>query len=146
MRSPMPTGSKTGSEPDKRINIVIGVGSDEAYGVDMSGFEDDGYIIREHGGDVLIFGATGDGLDLAVRKYAKAAETSSVSELDEVYHEGERIKKLTVAGCDISEYTVVYPAADCNENMLFAPWARPCQAYRKSMRCCAARCAGRNGR
>lgn len=43
----------------------------------------------------------GDGLDLAVRKYAKAAETSSVSELDEVYHEGERIKKLTVAGCDI---------------------------------------------
>lgn len=101
-------------------NIVIGVGSDEAYGVDMSNFEDDGYIIREHGGDVLIFGATGDGLDLAVRKYAKAAETSYVSELDEVYHEGERIKKLTVAGCDISEYTVVYPAADCNENMLFA--------------------------
>ena len=89
-------------------DVVIGIGSDEEYGIDMSDFEDDGYILREMGGEVLIFGASADGLDRAVRKYAKAAEANATSELDEVYHEGYRIEKLTVAGRDISEYTVVY--------------------------------------
>ena len=100
-------------------DVVIGVGSDAAYGIDMSDFESDGYILREMDGEVLIFGASADGLDRAVRKYAKAAEAGATAELDEVYHEGYRIEKLTVAGRDISEYTIYYPSEN-NENMLFA--------------------------
>ena len=89
-------------------DVVIGIGSDAEYGIDMSDFESDGYILREMGGEVLIFGASTNGLDRAVRKYAVAAEAGATAELDEVYHEGYRIEKLTVAGRDISEYTVVY--------------------------------------
>ena len=89
-------------------DVVIGIGSNAEYGIDMSDFESDGYILREMGGEVLIFGASEDGLDRAVRKYAKAAEAGATAELDEAYHEGYRIEKLTVAGRDISEYTVVY--------------------------------------
>ncbi len=89
-------------------DVVIGIGSDAEYGIDMSDFESDGYILREMGGEVLIFGASADGLDRAVRKYAKAAEAGATAELDEAYHEGYRVEKLTVAGRDISEYTVVY--------------------------------------
>ena len=89
-------------------DVIIGIGSDDEYGIDMSDFESDGYILREMGGEVLIFGASADGLDRAVRKYAKAAEAGATAELDEAYHEGYRIEKLTVAGRDISEYTVVY--------------------------------------
>ena len=99
-------------------DVVIGIGSDAEYGIDMSDFESDGYILREMGGEVLIFGASADGLDRAVRKYAKAAEAGATAELDEVYHEGYRIEKLTVAGRDISEYTVYYPSEN-NESMLF---------------------------
>ena len=100
-------------------DVIIGIGSDDEYGIDMSDFESDGYILREMGGEVLIFGASADGLDRAVRKYAKAAEAGATAELDEVYHEGYRIEKLTVAGRDISEYTIYYPSEN-NENMLFA--------------------------
>ena len=37
----------------------------------------------------------------------------------QVYHEGYRIERLTLAGNDISEYKIEYPA-EHNENMMFA--------------------------
>ena len=73
-------------------NLIIGIESNERYGVDMSGFEEDGYIARAVDGDVLLFGASAEGLDRAVREYAKAADVSATVELDTVYHEGARIK------------------------------------------------------
>lgn len=106
---------------DALPNTVIGIGSNEKYGVDMSGFEEDGYILRENAGEVLAFAASAQGLDRAVRKLAKTLEKSagSAAGLDEVYHEGARIKKLTIAGADISSFAVVLPT-DANENMKFA--------------------------
>lgn len=98
-------------------NVVVGIGSSAEYGVDMTDFENDGYIIRTADDGTVIFGKTADGLDMAVGKYANAVK-SGVS-ADAVYHEGYRIERLTVAGRDISEYTVYYPAGS-NENVRFA--------------------------
>ena len=105
---------RLGYAPD---NVVLGIGSDAQYGIDMTDFEADGYIIRTTGDNTVIFGKTADGLDSAVRKYANAAKSGYSA--DSVYHEGYRIEKLTIAGRDISEYTVYYPA-DANENVKFA--------------------------
>ena len=99
--------------------VVLGIGSSAEYGIDMTDFESDGYVLRTVGDTTVAFGKTADGLDRAVREYAKAVATDTVADLDTVYHEGCRIKKLTIAGRDISEYTVYYPA-DANENMKFA--------------------------
>ncbi len=99
--------------------VVMGIGSSDEYGIDMTDFESDGYVLRTVGDTTVAFGKTAEGLDRAVREYAKAALTDTVVDLDTVYHEGYRIKRLTVAGRDISEYTVYYPA-DANENMKFA--------------------------
>ena len=88
--------------------IVIGTNAD-GYGVDVSALEDDGYFIRSLGDEVALFARTADGLDRAARKYAKMAETGDVT--DVTYHEGARIKRIEIAGRDISEYTV-YAADD----------------------------------
>ncbi len=98
--------------------VVVGVGNDAKYGIDMSDFEDDGYIIRNIGTETLIFGKTDSGLDRAVRKYAKNVEAGTEIE-DVTFHEGHRIGKLTLFGADISEFTIVYPSGS-NANMLFA--------------------------
>ncbi len=98
--------------------VTIGLGNDKDYGIDMSDFEDDGYIIRNIGTETLIFGKTDSGLDRAVRKYAKNVEAGTAIE-DVTFHEGPRIEKLTLFGTDISEFTAVVPN-DNNENMKFA--------------------------
>lgn len=41
-------------------------------GIDMTDFENDGYILRTEGGSVTVAGKTETGLDLAVRRYANA--------------------------------------------------------------------------
>ena len=82
------------------------LGTDAAgYGVDVSSLEDDGYFIRSFGDEVALFAKTADGLDRAARKYAKAVERGDVIG-DVTFHEGARIEKLTIAGNDISEYSV----------------------------------------
>lgn len=85
--------------------VVIGTAADN-YGVDTSKLEEDGYILRTVEGQTLIFARTATGLDMAVRKYAKAVEAGDWAHLDEVYHEGVRIEKLTIAGNDISTYSI----------------------------------------
>ena len=84
-------------------SVVLGTSAD-GYCVDLSALESDGYFIRSFGREDVLFARTAEGLDRAVRKYAKMVEAGSVS--DVTYHEGARIKKLTIAGRDISEYTI----------------------------------------
>ena len=85
--------------------VVLGTDAD-AYGIDLSALEDDGYVIRSLGGETALFARTADGLDRAARKYAKSVE-AGIACGDVTYHEGARIKKLTIAGRDISEFSIV---------------------------------------
>ena len=92
---------RLGSIPER---VVIGTDAAE-YGVDVSGLENDGYIIRNLGGKTALFARTADGLDRAVRKYAKSIEAIGAA-ADVTYHEGYRVKRIEIAGRDISEFTV----------------------------------------
>ncbi|MBR5741026.1 MAG: hypothetical protein IKX91_00580, partial [Firmicutes bacterium] len=84
--------------------IVIGTDA-EGLGADVSTLEDDGYIIRAAGGEVALLARTPEGLDRAVRKYAKAVEAGDPI-ANELYHDGARIEKMTIAGNDLSEYAI----------------------------------------
>ena len=100
---------------DERLEAIpdrVVIGTDAAaYGVDVSALEDDGYIIRNLGGEVALLARTADGLDRAARKYAKAVE-SGAAIADVTYHEGYRVKSLSIAGNDISEYAIVRVTED----------------------------------
>jgi len=101
-------------------NVILGDATVAAeYGIDMTDFEADGYILRTVGETTLVLGKTEDGLDRGVRAYVKAVEAGNADTLDVTYHEGYRVERLTIAGRDISEYTVYYPET-ANENMKFA--------------------------
>jgi len=110
---------KLGSIPE---NVVLGDAAVAAeYGIDMTPFEDDGYILRTVGGSALIFGKTEDGLDRAVRAYAKAVKAGTADSLDVTYHEGYRVKQITIAGRDISEYSIyLFEGADECHNIAAA--------------------------
>ena len=84
--------------------VVLGTDAD-GYGVDVSALEDDGYFIRSLGGEVALFARTTDGLDRAVRKYAKAVEAGEPI-ADETYHEGYRVEELRLAGVPVAEYAI----------------------------------------
>ena len=84
--------------------VVLGTSAD-GYGVDLSKLEADGYVIRTLGDEIALFARTADGLDRAVRKYAKAVEAGEAI-ADETYHEGARIERFTIAGNDISTYAI----------------------------------------
>ena len=94
------------------VPVTLGIGSGEDYGVDMSDFADDGYIIRTIGDTIVAIGKTSDGLDRAVRQFAKAVEAGQTGAFDTVYGEGYRVKKLTIAGRDISEYSIFMDCED----------------------------------
>ena len=84
--------------------VVLGTAAD-GYGIDVSTLEADGYFIRSFGREDVLFAKTADGLDRAVRKYAKCVE-SGAAVADVTYHEGYRVKSVKLAGRDISEYTI----------------------------------------
>ena len=84
-------------------SVVIGTNAD-GYGVDVSSLESDGFFIRSLGCEDVLFARTADGLDRAVRRYAKAVEAGDVS--DVTYHEGHRVKSVKIAARDVSEYTI----------------------------------------
>ena len=89
----------------ERLPDRVVIGTDAAdYGVDVSDLEDDGYVIRSLGDEFALFANTTDGLDRAVRKYAKMVEAGAVT--DATYHEGYRVKRIELAGRDIGEYTI----------------------------------------
>ena len=85
--------------------VVIGTDASE-YGMDVSTLEDDGFFIRACGGEDVLFAKTPDGLDRAVRKYAKSVERGEAV-ADTAYHEGYRVGRIEIAGRDISEYRIV---------------------------------------
>ncbi len=87
--------------------------SDDAdrFGIDTSSLRDEGYVIRRNGGDTVILGSTEDGLDRGARYFANYC--ADQDEIDVTYGEGFRVKKLTIAGRDISEYSIyLFPDAD----------------------------------
>lgn len=92
---------------DHSVNATIGIGGSSEYGLSMTDFEDDGYIIKTVGDETVIFGKTELGLDLACRKYANDIILHGTAH-DTSYHEGYRIDSFALFGSDISEYSVVY--------------------------------------
>jgi len=99
-------------------DLVIASGADTAaYGVDTSDFVDDeGYTIRASEGEVVILAKTDAGLDRAVRHFANYGNNKNYTF---TYGEGYRVKRLTIAGNDISGYAVVRPD-DADECMRYA--------------------------
>ena len=98
-------------------SVYLALGNDS--GIDLSNFENDGYVIRTDGASAVIAGKTASGLDMAVRKYANEVDAGRADALDIAYHEGNRIDELRLAGTNIAEYAIEYPA-EHNENMLYA--------------------------
>lgn len=95
-----------GARLGDRLTSRVALGTDAAgYGINVSALEADGYIIRALGNETVIFARTADGLDRAVRRYAKAVERGEAI-ADETFHEGYRIKRFTIAGNDISTYAI----------------------------------------
>ena len=90
--------------------VVIGTDTSD-YGVDVSSLANDGYIIRNIGGETALFARSADGLDRAARKYAKSVE-AGIPISDQIYNEGCRVKRLTIDGNDISEYAIVRSTED----------------------------------
>ena len=93
-------------------DVILGTAEDAAeYGFDLTSLRDEGYIIRTLGNDTVIFGKTEDGLDRGVRYYANYC--ADVDEVNVTYGEGMRVKKIEIAGRDISEYKIyLFPGAD----------------------------------
>ena len=91
-------------------DVVIGDAAVAAsYGVDMSDFDNEGYIVRTVGDKTLVLGKTEDGLDRAARYYVNYVYGKGTP-ADKVYGEGARIDSLTVCGRDISDYVIVVTA------------------------------------
>ncbi len=88
-------------------SLVLAAGDDAvSYGVDVSEFMDDeGFTVRANTGDVVILGKTVSAVDRGVRYFTKYGNYDNYSF---TYGEGYRVKHLTIAGNDISEYVIVY--------------------------------------
>ena len=105
--------TRLGDDVDGTITLALADKSGE-YGVDLDGFRDEGYIIKKESGNAVIVGKTEDGLDRAVRYYAN--NMADVYAGSYAYGESAPVKSLTIAGHDISEYTIVQPkdADECH--------------------------------
>ncbi|MBE6707711.1 MAG: hypothetical protein E7578_00540 [Ruminococcaceae bacterium] len=73
-------------------DIVLGIGDNDDYDVDMTSFENDGYIIKRHKDQIVIFGKTVDALYLACERYAVCVELTGDCK-NFVYHD----KKIPVS-------------------------------------------------
>ena len=91
----------SGKEPK---NITFACGKDAAGYADLSSLRDEGYILRKSGGESFILAKTDDGLDRGVRYFVNHFEASGEDYY--AYGEGYRVKKLTIAGRDVSEYVI----------------------------------------
>ena len=61
-------------------SVYLALGNDS--GIDLSNFENDGYVIRTDGASTVIAGKTATGLDMAVRKYANEVDAGRADALD----------------------------------------------------------------
>lgn len=99
-------------------SLIIGDESAaKSVGISLDSLSDDGFITRAAGGGVMILGKTDEGLDRGVRDFVKYGNNDSYSK---TYGEGYRVKRLTIAGNDISEYVIVYDSDDYNGNIKLA--------------------------
>lgn len=95
--------------------LVIASGDEAAaYGIDMSDISDEGFITKSDSGKAVILAKTDAGLDRAVRDFVKYGNSDSYAK---TYGEGYRVKRLTIVGNDISEYTVIRDDYDYNGMM-----------------------------
>ncbi len=95
---------------EKPKALAIGYEDSAAeYGVDISDLSNDGFVTRAKEGKVLILGKTDEGLDRAVRDFVKYGNSESY---DKTYGKGYRVKRLTIAGNDISEYAIIYDSVN----------------------------------
>lgn len=87
-------------------NVVLGDATVAAsYGIDMSDFDDDGYIVRTVNGQTLVLGKTEDALDRAARYYVKNSADGEAPD-DKVYGEGAKVKSLLIGGRSVSEFVI----------------------------------------
>ena len=110
----------TENAPEDKIpeKLVVVSGDDAAgYGMDLSGLAEDGFVTKADSSDVLILAKTDAGLDRGVRDYVKYGNPDNYSK---TYGEGYRVKSVTVAGNDISEYVIVHDSDDYNETIRLA--------------------------
>lgn len=99
--------SRLGGVPS---NVVLGDSEvAESYGIDMSDFDDDGYIVRTEGDKTLVFGKTEDALDRAARYYVKNSADGSAPD-DKVYGEGAKVKDFRIGGRSIAEFVITVTA------------------------------------
>jgi len=92
-------------------NVILGDAAVAAeYGIDMTDFEGEGYIVRTVGDSTLVFGKTGAGLDRAVRYYANYVYGNDAP-ADVTFGEGARVDRFTIEGHDISEYIITVTEA-----------------------------------
>lgn len=97
---------RLGSDMPSSLVLEIADSSEE-YGVDLSGLVDDeGYVIRAENGSVVILGRSDAAIDRAVRQYANYGNADSYAY---TYGENYRVGGITVAGFDISEYSIMLP-------------------------------------
>ena len=90
----------------ERLSDSVVLGTDAVgYGVDLDALENDGFFIRSFGREDVLFAKTAEGLDRAVRRYAKTVEAGEPIS-DVTYHEGAFVGRLTIAGADISTFGV----------------------------------------
>ncbi len=93
-------------------DMILGIEDDaEKYGIDMTEFRDEGYVIRTLGGKTVIFGKTDDGLDRGVRYFAN--NLSDVDNASYTYGEGYRVKSILIGDRDIADFDIyLFPDAD----------------------------------
>lgn len=93
---------------DMPSSLVLEIAdSSEKYGIDLSELVDDeGYVIRADDGNVVILGKSEAAIDRAVRQYANYGNPDSYAY---TYGENYRVGKITVAGFDVSEYSIMLP-------------------------------------
>lgn len=95
-------------------DIIIGDSATaQSLGVDMSEFNDDGYLIKTQKNNSVILGKTEKALDSAIYYFSKNCVDNNASVIPEqsyAYSEGPKIKNFTLAGADISNYIIKIPA------------------------------------
>ena len=93
--------------PDGAV-VLVGDEAAARANVDLSALSDDGYIIRREGGRLTVAAKTEHSLDLASRRYQRCYAATD-ADVDVTCGEGRRVKSITLAGYDVSEYAIVYP-------------------------------------